>query len=118
MGHVAATFGDSRSVSFEGLVMANLGISRTVEVTTTNFNTLPQLVIGTTRIATVMTRLARLYAHYLPLRILPLPMNLPPLVEMMQWHAINTSDPAHIWMRRVLQEQAQRYADADTTVFV
>jgi DNA-binding transcriptional LysR family regulator len=117
MGHVAATFGDSRSVSFEGLVMANLGMSRTVEVTTTNFNTLPQLVIGTTRIATVMTRLARLYAHYLPLRILPLPMNLPPLVEMMQWHAINTSDPAHVWIRRVLLEQAQMYADTGTTVF-
>lgn len=107
MGHVAATFGDSRSVSFESLVMANLGVSRSIEVTTTNFNTLPQLVIGTTRIATVHTRLAQIYANYLPLRLLPLPMDLPPLVEVMQWHAINNSDPAHVWMRRVLQEQAQ-----------
>lgn len=107
MGHVAATFGDSRSVSFESLVMANLGVSRSIEVTTTNFNTLPQLVIGTTRIATVHTRLAQIYAHYLPLRLLPLPMDFPPLVEVMQWHAINNSDPAHVWMRRVLLEQAQ-----------
>ncbi|MFT4067743.1 LysR family transcriptional regulator [Paraburkholderia sp.] len=117
MGHVAATFGDSRSVSFDSLMMANLGMSRTVEVTTTNFNTLPQLVIGTTRVATVMTRLARLYAHYLPLRLLPLPMKLPPLVEVMQWHAINNSDPAHVWMRRVLQEQAQLYVGAATKTF-
>lgn len=107
MGHVAATFGDSRSVSFESLIMANLGVSRSIEVTTTNFNTLPQLVIGTTRIATVHTRLAQIYAHYLPLRLLPLPMDFPPLVEVMQWHAINNSDPAHVWMRRVLLEQAQ-----------
>ncbi|GGC26650.1 LysR family transcriptional regulator [Paraburkholderia caffeinilytica] len=107
MGHVAATFGDSRSVSFESLVMANLGVSRSIEVTTTNFNTLPQLVIGTTRIATVHTRLAQIYAHYLPLRLLPPPMDFPPLVEVMQWHAINNSDPAHVWMRRVLLEQAQ-----------
>lgn len=107
MGHVAATFGDSRSVSFESLVMANLGVSRSIEVTTTNFNTLPQLVIGTTRIATVHNRLAQIYAHYLPLRLLPLPMDFPPLVEVMQWHAINNSDPAHVWMRRVLLEQAQ-----------
>jgi LysR family nod box-dependent transcriptional activator len=107
MGHVAATFGDSRSVGFESLAMANLGVSRSIEVTTTNFNTLPQLVIGTTRIATVHTRLAQIYAHYLPLRLLPLPMDIPPLVEVMQWHAINNSDPAHVWMRRVLQEQAQ-----------
>ncbi|MFL9944251.1 LysR family transcriptional regulator [Paraburkholderia graminis] len=107
LGHVAATFGDSRSVSFESLAMANLGVSRSIEVTTTNFNTLPQLVIGTTRIATVHTRLAQIYCHYLPLRLLPLPMKLPPLVEVMQWHAINNSDPAHVWMRRVLAEQAQ-----------
>jgi len=107
MGHVSATFGDSRSVSFESLVMANLGVPRLIEVTTTNFNTLPQLVIGTTRIATVHTRLAQIYAHYLPLRLLPLPMDFPPLVEVMQWHAINNSDPAHVWMRRVLLEQAQ-----------
>ena len=111
MGHVAATFGDSRSVSFESLMMANLGVSRAIEVTTTNFNTLPQLVIGTTRIATVHKRLAQIYAHYLPLRLLPLPMDFPPLVEVMQWHAINNSDPAHVWMRRVLLEQAQMRSD-------
>lgn len=107
LGHVAATFGDSRSVSFDSMMMSNLGLSRSIEVTTTNFNTLPQLVVGTTRIATVHTRLARLYAHYLPLRLLPLPVQLPPLIEVMQWHAINNNDPAHAWLRRVLAEQAQ-----------
>ncbi|WP_322045179.1 LysR family transcriptional regulator [Paraburkholderia sp. J67] len=117
LGHVAATFGDSRSASFEGFVMANRGITRNIEVTTTNFNTLPQLVIGTTRIATVHTRLAKIYAHFLPLRVLPLPLDLPPLVEMIQWHAINNGDPAHTWMRRVLLEQAQASALAPGAVF-
>ncbi|EEA04600.1 transcriptional regulator, LysR family [Burkholderia sp. H160] len=113
LGHVAATFGDSRSVSFESVFINKLGLKRSIEVTTTNFNTLPQLVIGTMRIATVHTRLARIYARYLPLRLLPLPMDIPPLVEVMQWHAINNSDPAHAWMRSVLQEQAQSQ-DANT----
>jgi LysR family transcriptional regulator, nod-box dependent transcriptional activator len=112
LGHVAATFGGSRSSSFESMMMSNLGIARSIEVTTTNFNTLPQLVIGTTRVATVHTRLARIYSHYLPLRMLPLPVNLPPLIEMMQWHAINNSDPAHAWLRGVLQEQARRQTGA------
>ncbi|TKC86865.1 LysR family transcriptional regulator [Trinickia terrae] len=107
LGHVAASFGDSRSSSFETMMMTNLGVTRRVEVTTTNFNTLPQLVIGTTRVATVHTRLARIYSHYLPLRMLPLPMNLPPLIEVMQWHVINNGDPAHTWLRSVLQEQAR-----------
>jgi LysR family nod box-dependent transcriptional activator len=107
LGHVAATFGDSRSTSFESFAIANLGIKRSIEITKTNFNTLPQLIIGTTRVATVHTRLAQIYSHYLPLRLSPLPMSPPPLIEVMQWHAINDSDPAHIWMRRVLQEQVQ-----------
>ncbi|WP_321858500.1 LysR substrate-binding domain-containing protein [Paraburkholderia tropica] len=112
LGHVAATFGDSRSASVEGFLLASRGITRRIEVTTTNFSTLPQLVLGTTRIATVLTRLAKIYAHFLPLRVLPLPMELPPLVEMMQWHAINDGDPAHAWLRRVLLEQAQASAHA------
>jgi LysR family transcriptional regulator, nod-box dependent transcriptional activator len=111
LGHVAATFGDSRSDSFESNMMASLGVTRSIEVSTTNFNTLAQLVIGTTRIATVQTRLAQIYSRYLPLRMLPLPMTLPPLVEVMQWHAINNSDPAHAWLRGVLQEQAQMRSD-------
>ena len=113
LGHVAAAFGDSRSVSYESLIINNLGLRRSVEVTTTNFNNLPQLVIGTTRVATVHTRLARLYARYLPLRLLPLPIELPPLVEVMQWHAINNNDPAHAWMRQVLKEQAAALGLAD-----
>ena len=106
LGHVAAAFGESRSVSFESMLINNLGLRRSIEITTTNFNNLPQLVIGTSRVATVHMRLARIYARYLPLRILPLPVDLPPLVEVMQWHAFNNSDPAHIWMRRVLKEEA------------
>ena len=66
-GHVAATFGDSRSTSFESFAIAKLGIKRSIEITTTNFNTLPQLIIGPTRIATVHTRLAQICSDYLPL---------------------------------------------------
>lgn len=106
MGHVAAAFGESRSVSFESVFINNLGLRRSIEITTTNFNNLPQLVIGTRRVATVHLRLARIYARYLPLRVLPLPLEIPPLVEIVQWHAINNSDPAHIWMRNLLREEA------------
>ena len=113
--HIAARFGDSRRATFEDFMMANLGVSRRIEVTTNNFNTLPQLVVGTTRVATVHTRLADIYSRYLPLRVLPLPLELPPLIEVMQWHAVNNNDPAHLWMRRVLLEEAQKSAWRDQT---
>jgi LysR family transcriptional regulator, nod-box dependent transcriptional activator len=108
LGHVAATFGESRQDTFDSVVMASRGIKRSIEVTTTNFNTVPQLLIGTTRVATVHQRLAQIYSRYLPLRQLPMPVQLPPMVEMMQWHAINNSDPAHTWLRQVLVEEAQK----------
>ncbi|MEZ2354402.1 LysR family transcriptional regulator [Caballeronia sp. RCC_10] len=105
LGHVAAAFGE-RSISFESMAITSRGLRRSVEVTTTNFNTLPQLVIGTSRIATIHTRLAEIYARYLPLRVLPVPFDLPPLVEVMQWHGSNSDDPAHTWMRRLIKEVA------------
>lgn len=106
LGHVSAAFGDSRRESYEGLFINNLGLRRSIEITTTNFNNLAQLVVGTTRIATMHTRLAQMYANYLPLKLLPVPVELPTLVEVMQWHAINDNDPAHSWMRKVLKEEA------------
>ncbi|WP_321944490.1 LysR family transcriptional regulator [Paraburkholderia tropica] len=106
LGHVAATFGDSRRMSFETLAIAEMGLQRSIEVTTNNFNTLPQLVVGTSRVATIHTRLAEIYAKYLPLRIFPVPFPLPPLIEVLQWHEINDNDPAHRWLRDLIKEQA------------
>jgi LysR family transcriptional regulator, nod-box dependent transcriptional activator len=70
LGHVGSAFGDTRLDSFESWFFKNYGAQRCVEVTTTNFNTLPQLVVGTTRIATIHVRLANFYARYLPLHLL------------------------------------------------
>ncbi len=106
LGHVAATFGDSRSPGFEGVALAECGLTRFVEVSTTNFNTLPLLVVGTTRIATIQTRLAQFFSRLLPLRLLPVPLELPVLTEVMQWHSIKEQDPAHTWLRKVIMEEA------------
>lgn len=106
MGHVAASFGDGRSVSFESMAVRRQGRRRSIEITTTNFNTLPQLIVGTTRVATIHNRIAQIYCRLLPLRLLPVPFELPPLVEVMQWHAINNNDPAHMWMRQMIKEEA------------
>jgi len=51
-----------------------------------SFDLAPQLVVGTNRIATVPTRLACKYAKFLPLKLLPLPIDVSPLVEKLQWH--------------------------------
>ena len=73
-----------------------------------SFDVVPHLVVGTNRIATVATRLARKYAKFLPLKLSPLPVDVPPMTEVLQWHKYHDKDPAYIWLRGVLRDQAAR----------
>lgn len=107
LGHVSTLFGAQRQApSFEEWFMQNSGITRRIEATTNTFSAMPQFVIGTNRIATMHTRLATLSAHYYPLRLLKPPIEMPNVVECMQWHKIFDKDPAHIWFRNVVSEVA------------
>ncbi|WAH55775.1 LysR family transcriptional regulator [Pseudomonas silvicola] len=99
MGHVSVGFGRTRHLSIEEWFMNQYGVSRRLEVITNDFNTLPQLIIGTQRIATMHGRLARLYAEHLPLRILPTPVKIPLMREFMLWHRTMEGDPMHRWLR-------------------
>jgi DNA-binding transcriptional LysR family regulator len=107
MGHVSVGFGRSRHMSIEEWFMNQYGFNRRLEVITNDFNTLPQLVVGTQRIATMHQRLARLYAQYLPLRILPPPVRIPVMREFMLWHRSVDGDPMHRWLRERISEFIQ-----------
>jgi LysR family transcriptional regulator, nod-box dependent transcriptional activator len=86
------------------------GDIRRVDVAVHNFTLLPHLVIGTDRVATVQTRLAHQYARVLPIKLIPPPLELPKLVEVMQWHIHRDQDPANQWLRNVLVEHAAKLA--------
>ena len=66
----------------------------------------PQLILGTDRIATIPRRFAELHARQVPLKIFKLPRTIPHIVETMQWHTFRNSDPALQWMRRILKSFA------------
>ena len=84
------------------------GELRRIEVAAPNFTLLPHLVVGTDRVATVQTRLAQEYARVLPIKLIPPPLELPKLVEVMQWHIHRDQDPASQWLRKVLVEHAKK----------
>ena len=103
LGHVVVRFGEQQQVpAFEEKFMEHFSQTRRIEVVTTGFTLVPPLVVGTTRIATVHRRLAQFYAKQLPLKILKPPVEIPPVVESMQWHAIRDGDPGLRWLRRIL----------------
>jgi len=71
-----------------------------------NFNSVPQHVVGSKRIATIHRRLAQYYARYLPLRILTPPYELPSLTEAVQWHTLFEEDAGNRWLRTLLKDVA------------
>lgn len=84
------------------------GEIRRIEVSTHGFQSLPSLVIGTRRVATVPTRLAKQMAAMLPVRVVQLNFALPRLVEVLQWHQVRDLDPGLLWLRTLIIEQATR----------
>jgi LysR family transcriptional regulator, nod-box dependent transcriptional activator len=103
LGHVTTQFGSQRQPSLEEWFLKSSALSRRIEVTTNNFNTLALLVVGTRRVATMHTRLARIFARTLPLRIVPVPVEFPGMVWSMQWPRHLDGDAAHVWFRSIVK---------------
>lgn len=111
--HLAVRFGDERSVSFEEWFLPRFGQARRVVCSVDSFSAVPTLLVGTERIATVHRRLARQSAAWLPLRLLELPFEMPPLVETMAWPRYLQHDPAHAWLREQVRACARNLDASD-----
>lgn len=101
-GHVAVHFGGDRGLDFEDWFVPTAARHRRVESSVDNFATLPSLVIGTQRIATLHHKIAQHFALYMPLRLIPAPFKMPPVVETMAWPRRLEKDDAHAWLRHCM----------------
>lgn len=106
LGHVIIEWGAGRLTTSDERVAAKHDYVRRKEVMAPNFTVVPQLLLGTNRIATVQTRLAKLLALSYPLRLVPCPLPMPPLAETLQWHKYQEHDPAISWFRGLLRRTA------------
>ena len=106
-GHVVMQPVDTDKPAFESWFVQRYGLSRRVEVTTYSFAALPFLVVGTERIATVHSLLARTIEPALPIVLLPLPLPMPPFEQAMQWHKHRSLDPGLVWLRGLMQQAAR-----------
>ncbi|OGB81944.1 MAG: nodulation protein NfeD [Burkholderiales bacterium RIFOXYC12_FULL_60_6] len=96
------------AMSYEAGSMQKMGLERRVEVSTFSFVAAPSLVVGTERIATVHARLARMAERFLPVKLFPLPIALPPMEQAVQWHKYATKDPGLVWLRGLLSEAVRK----------
>lgn len=115
MGHVAAKFGRTRRPSIEEWFLIEHGLKRRLEVVVQSFSMIPPMLLGTGRIGTMPSLLARHFGKTTPLRIVDLPLPIPSFNEAVQWPALHNTDPASIWMRTILLEQALRMPSARAT---
>jgi len=99
-GHVAVRL-DGRNTYIEN-EMSRLGLTRRVEIYAPSFIQAPWFLRGTRRIALMHERLARLVAPMLGLTIAAPPFTVPPMHEMMQFHAAQEADAGLIWLRASL----------------
>ncbi len=98
LGHVTARFGRARVSAFEDWFVRRQKRQRRIEIVTHSFLSMPGLVIGSNRIATMHRRLATRVADYLPLTLHEVPMDIPPIREAIQWHISTNNDPAIRWV--------------------
>jgi LysR family transcriptional regulator, nod-box dependent transcriptional activator len=109
--HVVVTIGHNRQHTYaEPYLEKAIGL-RHVEVFAPNFTLVPWLLIGTTRLAVMHERLAHTFAANLPLRLLPLPVDVPPMREMLQFHSARSEDRGLRWLREVLRRVAAGFPD-------
>ncbi|CAM3415799.1 MULTISPECIES: LysR family transcriptional regulator [Cupriavidus] len=113
MGHVTVRFGRSRRPSIEEFFLLELGFKRREEIVVPTFDLIPPMLSRTDRIATLPLRLAQYFGEVVPLRIVDVPLPLSSFTEAIQWPALHTGDPASIWMRQVLLEEAKSLASVD-----
>lgn len=106
MGHVVARFGHNRTPSVDEWFFRRFGNQRRIEMYTTGFFSVPQMIVGTDRIATLQRTLVDYYAQQLPIRVLRHEFELPTLSEGLQWNRFADADPGMIWMRSVLREHS------------
>lgn len=103
MEHVAKRENHPSFPPLEELELASQKLHREVVIRVPQYGSVPLMVIGTSRIATVQGQLAQMFMRWrLPLAVHPCPFRCPPLEEAMQWHPVREMDGGHRWLREAV----------------
>jgi len=104
--HVAYRIGKHGLPQLENWLATHYGDERNVEIVSHTFALQAQLVVGTSRVATMHTRLANKLASSAPIRLVKPAFEIPRLVQLLQWHKYRDLDPASVWLRERVFEAA------------
>jgi DNA-binding transcriptional LysR family regulator len=111
LGHVTTRFGRSRIPVFEDWFLKRQKRARRVEVVAPTFLSLPGLLVGTNRVATMHRKLAVRVCEHMPLKMVNMPFDIPPIREAVQWHVGSRNDFAIQWVIGQLRTMALEMFD-------
>lgn len=80
-------------------VLAKHRIQRNVVLRVPGFHVLPMIVANSDLLAVIPSRLAEAFASRAPIKVLPLPISIPPYDIRIYWHERYHQDPALKWFR-------------------
>lgn len=105
--HATVMF-ETHTPSYEAWFIENEGgRTRDIAVVVGSFSALPFVIEGTDYLALMHRSMANIFARQMPLRILPCPIDIPPLVESIQWHSYSDTDACLTWVRDRIRTHAQ-----------
>jgi LysR family nod box-dependent transcriptional activator len=106
MDHVTVKWGSLRATTNDAMAIVEEGLTRRESVTASQFASIPELLMGTGKIATVPSLLADNMAKRWPLAIDSCPLELEPVRVRAYWRSTLESDSALMWFRSILSEVA------------
>jgi len=105
---ISVQLGRAASTSFANHELKQMGIAINSALTTSTFAVVPQLLIGTSKLAILHETFVRKAARYLPIRYWPLPVVIPLMQEMIQCHRARADDQGIVWLIAQFQTWARR----------
>lgn len=100
--HMAFNIGDEGHASVADEHLTHKGYRRNIVATTESFTNAPFLLRGTAMLAMVPRRLAERLQEAAHIRLMDIPVEVPPLAEKLIWNPRFTHSRPHKWMRELL----------------
>ncbi len=102
----------SRTGSNMGLIdnwLAQRKLERRVGLIVPHFLSAPLIVAQSDFVLSLPQRIGQQITSFAPLKILPLPFELPVFNLVMIWHPLREKEPEHIWLRQQIIEACQGF---------
>jgi DNA-binding transcriptional LysR family regulator len=106
--HLLITLGDDTGPTWIDQALTKLGKKRHVAARVRYFMAAPLIVARSDLLLTGPSMLIRYFAELVPLQVLRPPIDLPTYPEEAYWHQRFDEDPAHTWLRNLVEKTARK----------